>query len=117
MSEPREWQIYFIEGHLHALYCQREFDSLPELDGGDEELVHVIEYSAYEALRAEVAAIKARILDYKKHPEVTILVCDQTIENMADELAEARAEVDQLKTTLEKHRLKEDYYGESFDGC
>lgn len=51
-SEPqvRQWKIYFIEGMLDALYCEREFDSLPELDEGDEELVHVIEKSAYDDL-------------------------------------------------------------------
>lgn len=90
-QKPREWWINkcAIEDTAEGAI----YEHPPVFIQKSTAFIHVIEHAAYKLLEAEVAAIKARMLDYKNHPETTILVCDQTIEGMSDEIAALTAEL------------------------
>lgn len=110
---PREWKLLIGDMDL-TVYDESEFDSCPEPNGDDpecdssaEELVHVIEKSAYEALAKRVEELEAMV--------------DQTADDLSavadllrikaphqykvvQELAAAKAEIEYLNRQLADER-------------
>jgi hypothetical protein len=110
----REWVLYFIDGHFDAVYCQREFSEMPEIGEGDEELVHVIEKSAYEQLRAEVERLK----NTYEPPEPPPMTPEEEAQFDADlksisETTEFKQDIkdlaDLIKKKAERSRMADDY--------
>lgn len=85
--KPREWWISFLSGR--AIHDKEPPPKWPS--------IRVVEYSAYEALKAELEQAKAKLVDSEKLAAET----GDSYWEMRKQRDEAKAEIEELKTHLQ----------------